>query len=99
MRDLTAAVAAVTTAVSDATSELNNIAAKLVQALNNPGPGGIDPTAVESAAQSLSAQAAALESAITAANTTITPPAPVTTPAPSPTTSTPGTSGPTTPTL
>lgn len=95
LADLTAAVSAVTQAATDATTTLKSVADRLLAALNNPGPNGIDPTAVEQAAVSLQVVASNIEAAVSAANTEV----------PAPTTSTPivgtgssSTPAPTTPT-
>jgi predicted nucleic acid-binding Zn-ribbon protein len=64
--DLKAAVTALTTAVSDAATEMKAVADALV-ALQ--GQTVINPADVEAAAQSIAAQAAALENAVAATKT------------------------------
>ena len=64
--DLKTAVTGLTTAVSDASTELSNVAAALI-ALKGTNP--INPADVEAAAQSITALAANLEAAVTATKT------------------------------
>ena len=64
--DLKTAVTGLTTAVSDVSTELANVAAALL-ALKAQNP--INPADVEAAAQSISAQAAALEAAVSGTKT------------------------------
>ncbi len=64
--DLNAAITALTTAVSDASTELKAIADALVAA---KGTNPIDPKAVEAAAQSAQTLAANLEAAVSGAKT------------------------------
>jgi len=64
--DLKAAVTALTTAVTDASTELKAVADALV-ALKNQGT--INPADVETAAQSISSLAVNLESAVSGAKT------------------------------
>ena len=65
--DLKAAVTALTTAVSDVSNELNAVAGVLL-ALRSQGV-GINPADVIAAAQSVSALAANLETAVSATKT------------------------------
>ena len=64
--DLKAAVATLTTAITDVTTELNNVATALI-ALKNQG--SINPVDVGAAAKSIAALATNLENAVSSAKT------------------------------
>src|SRR6185295_7699733 len=75
--DLNAAVAALTTAVTSAVDEIKTETQNILDALQAQTPTGVDPDAVESAANTINALAAKLNDAVSSAQSTLTPaPAP-----------------------
>jgi division protein CdvB (Snf7/Vps24/ESCRT-III family) len=76
--DLNAAVATLTTAVTGAVDEIKTETQNILDALKAQTPTGVDPDAVESAANTINALAAKLNDAVSSAQTALTP-APATT--------------------
>ena len=75
--DLNAAVAALTTAVSAAVDEIKTETQNILDALKTQTPSGVDPDAVEAAANTINALAAKLNDAVSSAQPALTPaPAP-----------------------
>ena len=75
--DLNAAVAALTTAVSAAVDEIKTETQNILDALKAQTPTGVDPDAVEAAANTINALAAKLNDAVSSAQPALTPaPAP-----------------------
>ncbi len=75
--DLAAAVAALTTAVSATATEISELVAKVVGAVQ---PTGVDPAAAEAAAVAIGALATKLNDSVSAANAAMAAPAPTPTP-------------------
>ena len=71
--DLNAAVVALTTAVSAAVDEMKTETQKILDALKAQTPIGVDPDAVEAAANSINALAAKLNDAVSSAQSTLAP--------------------------
>jgi hypothetical protein len=71
--DLNAAVAALTTAVSAAVDEIKTETQNILDALKAQTPTGVDPDAVEAAANTINALAAKLNDAVSSAQPALTP--------------------------
>ena len=71
--DLNAAVAALTTAVSAAVDEIKTETQNILDALKAQTPSGVDPDAVEAAANTINALAAKLNDAVSSAQPALTP--------------------------
>jgi hypothetical protein len=71
--DLTAAVSALTDAVTGAVDEIKTETQNILDALKAQTPSGIDPDAVESAANTINTLAAKLNDAVSSAQTALAP--------------------------
>ena len=71
--DLNAAVAALTTAVTSAVDEIKTETQNILDALKAQTPSGVDPDAVEAAANTVNALAAKLNDAVSSAQPALTP--------------------------
>jgi hypothetical protein len=81
--DLNASVAALTTAVTAAVDEIKTETQNILDALRAQTPSGVDPDAVEAAANTINALAAKLNDAVSSAQSALTPPASTEPPQPS----------------